>query len=56
MPLDIGTVALNNLLFAIELQLAHQEEPDTRNLKKNNKEPRKGSIDESVCMVGLFPE
>lgn len=56
MPLDIDTVILNNFLFAIELPLAHQEEPDTMNLEKNNKEPRKGSVDESACMVGLFLE
>lgn len=56
MPLDIDTVMLNNFLFAIELPLAHQEEPDTMNLEKNNKEPRKGSVDESACMVGLFLE
>lgn len=55
-PLEIGMVMLNNFLFAIELQLAHQEEPDTMNLEKNNKEPRKGSVDESACMVGLFLE
>lgn len=51
MPLDIDTVMLNNFLFAIELPLAHQEEPDPM-----NKEPRKGSVDESACMVGLFLE